>query len=352
MNDLSLSLGIDYLTLILPVETSEQCLQLIDSMSRIFSDSYEFFRENGRFIGRQFANWARSPNGGLVVWNLPGENEESLTHGSMRIALGGTVLNRASASQIVKFISAVLAEGGKCSRIDLKCDDYSRSMSPDLLEKACNDGNITGFRKSSKHADLSSNDLNESGWTLYFGSRTSDRYTRYYNAKPVHDIEAWRYETEYKGAVAHEIAGILCNTTDEEVLGLLIAANIAGNISFIDRTRSVRADQCPMLDWWAKFIDRLGSSIRLSIPVILPTIKRSIEWLEERVSATLAMVSEYYGYSELELFKRLQSIGVKRQTSRHRALLEAASRESSRCITLSDDSFILDCFTYQAEDYI
>lgn len=343
--DTSLAIGIDYLTLILPVETMEDCLTLIDSISLIFSESYEFYRDNGRFIGRQFAHWAKSPNGGLIVWNLPGENGESLTTGSMRIALGGKVLCRATAAEIIRLVSSVFSSGGKCTRIDLKCDDFTRSMHPNLLEAACNAGNSTGFRKSSKHMDMSTKDYYSAGWTLYFGSRTSDRFTRYYNAFPVHKIEAWRYETEYKNGIANEIATMLTYAADDEMLLLLIAANIAGNISFVDRSGTgsdKNVDRCPMLDFWKDFTDRLGSLVRLSIPVVVPTIERSIEWLETRVAATLATISKYYGFDQLQLFKRLKKIGEERMGSRHYNLLETSRREPYKIITMPDDSFIVD----------
>lgn len=342
--DNQLDLGIDYLTLIIPITTHEDALTTIDCMSRVFSDAFEIHKDAGRFVGRQFGHWANSPNGALAVWNLPGENGEPSLTGSLRIALGGSVLSRATVVDTVRVISSSLAQGARCTRLDLKCDDFSRSMCPSLLEQACKDKNRTGFQTAHKTGDLSSNDLHEVGWTLYFGSRTSDRYTRYYNAKPVHGFEAWRYEVEFKNAVSHEVASMLCNTTDEDVLLLLIAANIAGNIKFIDRTVSVRADQCPMLPFWKDFVDRLGSSIRLSIPIIVPTIKRSIDWLETRVAATLAMVSRYYGYSQMELFKRLELLGMKKQTARHESILDAAAREPSRTITFSDDSFTVDYY--------
>lgn len=341
-----LLLGIDYLTLILPIENEADTLAFIDSMSRIFSESYELHRGHGRFVGRQFSNWANSPSGGLITWNLPGENGESLTHGSLRMALGGKVLVRAKVLQIVRLISTVFAANGKCTRIDLKADDYTRAMCPNLLEKASNDKNRTGFNDGYKVGQLGSTDLKEKSWTLYFGSRKSDRFTRYYNAKPLHNIEAWRFEVEYKNEIAHEIATHLCYASDdEEVLSSLIGAYIAGNISFVDRSSSgskKNVDRCSMLDFWKDFTDRLGSSVRLSLPAVVPSLQRSIEWLETRVSATLAMISEYFGFNEFELFKRLKKIGRERMGPRHYNLLETCSREPYKVLTLSDDSFMME----------
>jgi DNA relaxase NicK len=274
------------------------------------------------FTGRQFAHRAKSACGASAIWNLPGQNSDK---GSMRIALSGEILKRAQQMQSVRFMAYCSRLGAICNRLDLKADDYSRSMHPDLLQAACDAGNVKGFRKSTIHRDMYQFDVFESGWTLYFGSRTSDRFTRYYNAKPLHEIEAWRFECEFKHSIANEIMNhlILC-IDDEELLIRMIASNIAGNISFIDRSDEPRANRCYELSWWERFTDRLGSSIRLSLPKIVPTIQKSINWIENKVSASLAMVAQYYGTDKIEYIKKLIQRGEHKLTNRHQAILDTS----------------------------
>jgi DNA relaxase NicK len=52
-------------------------------------------------------------------------------------------------------------------------------------------GNYKGFRKGNITAEIGWQCIREDGWTIYLGSRESERFTRYYNAKPVHGIEAF-----------------------------------------------------------------------------------------------------------------------------------------------------------------
>lgn len=329
LNDQILETGIDYLTLIVPVAGPEVVTELIDKIANIYTDSYETSVGKPYFCGRSFANHAKSPCGALIIWNLPGENDDK---GSMRIALSGEVLKRAHQMQSVRLISHVFSNGGKCKRIDLKADDYSRSIHPSTMYDAVQAGNYKGFRKGNITAEIGGN-VYEDGWTIYLGSRESERFTRYYNAKPVHGIEAFRFEVEFKDELANQTAMHLTYCIDdEEMLTRMISANIAGNVTFIDKSNQSRAHRCEMLPWWKEFTDRLGSSIRLSVPKIVPTIQRSIDWIEHSVSATLAMVSQYYGIDKIEFIKQLIDRGTKKLTNRHQTILDTSPIAMRNCL--------------------
>ena len=321
LNIQELQIGIDYLTFMVPIVDIEAVTKVLDKVDNIYTDAHEMFVGRPNFCGRSFANQSTSPCGLLSIWNLPGENDDK---GSMRIALSGGVLKRAKQMQTAKLISYLIGLGGKCNRIDIKADDYSRAIHPRSMYDAVDAGNYRGFRRGNIHADIGG-DILKDGWTIYLGSRQSDRYTRYYNAFPQHGIEAFRYEAEFKNEVAHQTAlQISCCTDDESILTTMMGAILSGNISFIDKSNEDRVERCQMLPWWKDFTDRLGSSIRLSVPKIVATIQRSVDWIENKVAATLAMVSQYYGSDKIEFIKRLIERGDKKLTNRHQTILDSS----------------------------
>lgn len=336
-----LSLGIDYLTLAIPIADADDIHKLISTLSIIFQDAYDLHFDQGRFIGRQYSGWALSPNGGLLAWNLPGENGQDPHFGSLRLALSGGVLKRAKQLDIVQFMRIQLRNGAKCNRIDLRADDYTRVMLPEHLLDACRKKNISGFRNSRLHADTVGN-IYECGWTIYLGSRESDRFTRYYNAFPVHGIEAFRYEIECKNEVADQIAYYLCICSDdEEALTSLMGAYLAGHISFVDRSGGSRASRCDKLPFWQAFTDRLGSSIRFSVPAVVRTIQKSIDWIEHSVSATLGMVAMYINPDDIESYiRRLIEFGKAKFSSRHQTILNASKMEFEKYYSIEDDTFV------------
>ena len=314
-------LGVDWLTYVLPIAGFEDVEKYVDKLENIFTDSFHFFSGFGRKIGRQFANSAKSACGSSAVWNLPGEYGDT---GSIRITLPGKVLVRAKQMHIISLISYIISNRGKINRIDLKVDDFTRAMLPEFLEIAFKEGNFTGFRDSEKQYNLSG-DIYKHGWTLKFGSRKSDRFTRYYNALPVHGLECWRFEVEFKNDIANEVASQLTYClNDESMLSTMMGALIAGNISFIDKSNEDRVERCAMMPWWKTFTDRLGSSMRLSVPKIIPTIQRSIDWLRHKVAPSLAMVRKFYGNEKDRFMDDLFRIGDNKLTKRHQTILESS----------------------------
>ena len=339
--DSDVTLGIDYLTFVFPIPDESLVRDILGSCDLHFLSSTEYHWDQGRFIGRQFANWASSPHGMVATWNLPGQNGDL---GSLRLCLSGKVLERISVPHLIPIMRRWLCLlGAKCNRIDLKADDYSRSMLPEYLIAAYKAGDYTGFQKAHYQEDLSGS-VYESGWTLYLGRRTSDRFTRYYNAKPLHAIDAFRWETEYKNEIANVIAHAIAKCDDEELLANMISGLLAGNISFISRAGEARASRCSPLPFWSAWLLKFSEPIRFGVAKIELTIERSISWVERSVSATLAMISHYAGADKLDYLKHLIKIGREKMGSRHYAILESSDREPIKQYPGEDSHYTIDNF--------
>jgi hypothetical protein len=335
---------IDWLTFIVPVADSSTVYSLLQDIATQYKDSVEYSWERGQFIGRQFANRANSTHGICSQWNLPGENDDP---GSLRISLSGGLLERCDVADTVRLIHRLAhIHGAKFNRIDLAVDDYSRAMLPEYIREANKAGNYTGYRNFIYMTD-DKGDCHSAGWTIYLGSRESDRYIRYYNAKFKHGIDAFRYEVEYKGELANVIANAIANTIAKDnakynssaiaktkvdaTLSSMICELIVGNISFIDRASGYRASRSAPLPFWHDFVTRMGGKgVRLSPPTVKPTMERAISWLERSVAGTLAMVSEYVGADKIAYIRSLAAAGRERMGARHTSMLKAAKLEPTR----------------------
>jgi hypothetical protein len=346
-----LHIGVDYLTISTAIADAADIHKHISTLSIIFQDAYELHFDQGRFIGKQYSGWAQSPSGGMISWNLPGENKQDPHFGDIRIALSGEVLKRAQQIDIIRYLRIQMQHGAKCSRIDLRADDYTRVMLPEYMLEACRAGNHSGFKNSNIHAETTG-DIYESGWTLYLGSRQSDRFARYYNAFPVHQVECFRFEIELKHDVADQTAHYLCiGFDDEDMLATIMGAFIAGQLSFIDRSGGIRPSRCSKLAWWQAFTDRLGSSIRLSPPKITRTIQKSMDWIEHKVSGTLAMVLKYINPTDkISYIKRLIQLGETKFSARHETILKASAMEHSKHYSIQDDVFVYSQKIYEYDD--
>jgi len=338
---------IDYLTCIVPVADGSTVYSLLQDIATQYKDSMTYHWEQGKFIGRQFANWANSTHHGIVAeWNLPGENDDL---GSLRFTLSGGLLERCEVPDTVRLIHRLIhIHGAKINRIDLTVDDYSRSMKPEYIREANKAGNYSGYRKGNfQYITDDNGDCYSAGWTIYLGSRTSDKYVRYYNAKKKHGIDAFRYEVEYKHELANVIANAIANTIAKdnakynssmiaknkvnETLSSMICEFIIGNTAFIDRTSADRLSRSAPLPFWHDFVTRMGGKgTKLSPPTIKPTMERAIAWLERSVAGTLAMVAQYVGSDKIAYIRSLAAAGRERMGVRHTSMLNAAKLEPTR----------------------
>lgn len=337
---------IDWLTCIVPVADGSTVYSLLQDIASQYKDSVEYFWERGHFVGRQFANQARSVHGICAQWNLPGENGDA---GSLRFTLSGGLLERCDVADTVRLMHRLIhIHGAKINRIDLTVDDYSRAMLPQYIRDANKAGNYSGYRKGNfQYITDDNGDCYSAGWTIYLGSRTSDKFVRYYNAKIKHGIDAFRYEVEYKDEIANAIANAIANTIAKdnakynssmiaknkvnETLSSMICEFIIGNTAFIDRTSGDRLSRSAPLPFWHDFVTRMGGKgVKLSPPTIKPTMERAISWLERSVAATLAMVAQYVGSDKNTYFRSLAAAGRERMGARHTSMLNAAKLEPTR----------------------
>ena len=172
----------------------ERFKPLLDAAIHPFSDEYSLEAGVPVTRGKKYANSGRSVRGAAIAWT-------ELNDGSREVfvSLPASVLAEASLQEIWE-ISALLkfSYGVKFTRVDLRIDDYSKQLNPDLMLKAFQDGNYANFRTLDKIQRWKSGV--EQGFTLYFGHPKSEKRARFYDksAESKGVMDCYRLETQLR----------------------------------------------------------------------------------------------------------------------------------------------------------
>lgn len=344
----SLTVGIDFLTgtgrfipgeefplggALSHVSSQEKISVLIRLLTESFSEELVHYPGEGRLFGTYFASRFQSPGGIQVAYNL--YEDGSLYYylsipGSILRSVPYSVLNGVLRGLVLSYKFAV-------TRIDIALDDYARSVSLSTVEEAARQGSYRRLRRhrieSHGTPDYSKGGVTDTGNTVYFGSRQSEKYLRIYDkglqSKGVQDCIRW--ELEAKDGIAKQIVSSLIDINEDyEVHSHFLAGTVVGAIEFV-QPASRQLARCPRLDWWEKFVSRVGCSVFLAGVSDKPTLQRKVQWLHH-IAPTLAVVRKVYdSFSQADgvsgFFKLLDGIlrnGEERLNRGHYALINTA----------------------------
>lgn len=235
--------------------------------------------------------------------------------------------------------------GFSCTRIDTKLDDFTKTITPKLVEEAVEAGNQTGF-----HRDV---------WTTWFssgkagsakaktfqvgkrGSYGSGAFVRCYDKwleslLSENPIDSIRLEVEFSEQKSKQVFEMLAALDVGDWTELMLNL-ITGTIDFIDRIKydekggytRLSPSRCKRLDWWEKVVGDV-TKIKLSTIRNVTTIAKSFKWIRKQVAPTLAMLFDYLTYTSKEenpsddvyaFFFELWFDGGERFSDSHKALL-------------------------------
>ena len=140
----------------------------------------------------------------------------------------------------------------------------------------------------------------EKSYTVYFGSRESESFTRVYDPEVCHGVKgATDIEVVLKDGKAKEYAKLLTElweSGDEENWGLpddelakFIASVAVGHVDFIDQNTATRRSNCKRWWWWQRILDYLQTvPIRLSSERVKKSFERFLGFCERNVYKTMA----------------------------------------------------------------
>ena len=271
-------------------------IHIINLLEKTFDDSVQFRPELSTNMGKRWDGHSTASLRGLKFWwqaPQPGQP------GQLMMYLGGSVLSAAShtaAHDVFCYLRYAYAL--ECKRIDIALDDHDRIASLDDVRAASVDGNYAYVHRSKIIQEGPRKGVK--GETIYFGSPKSDKLLRIYD-KTVEsngEIDAIRWEAQYRDEKANMIfyrwLDFQPNDLDAASSSFL-ASVVTGCVHFCDRTDDeAHIDRCPLLDWWAVFLEHTSQGIRIPCVKKVPLLQRSLDWLQKSVFPTIAMVSAIF----------------------------------------------------------
>jgi Replication initiation factor len=275
-----LSLGIDALTFLWTGDTN-----LLDLTQQMLDVAFDFSTATERKIG---ILWNRVYRGTLGCLYMQRETANGVSH---RLSLSGSAVSRVSGALLHRYAQMVHEnQSVRCSRIDIRCDDYGDRLKFADIDAACEAENHSGFHEGSLIKGYK-----KGGWTFQLGSRESEHFVRIYDkdVESKGETNCIRFESEFKGKKAEyifkQIAQEHCYTPDT------IAKWVLGKYDFIDK-QDRNLDRNNRLDWWQKFVDDLAT---ISQVAIVERVKSSVEsklhWVRRQVSKSLALIDRAIG---------------------------------------------------------
>lgn len=205
------------------------------------------------------------------------------------------------------FINIALANGGKATRMDFAFNDMSRMFEiPELYQKLMTDEYTQKFKSDPQYYA----DGKNGGSTIYFGSRSSEVFFRFYEkdkeqAKK-HFVEPEaipvknRYEIELKQKRAQTMAEHVANGKD---VASELLAYLRDYLQFynqpvvgLDKKEIAKLDQ-----WqpWVVFLEQ-ASIVDFQAEPKEVSMDRSLSWFINQVAPTLKGLIEYYGQEKID----------------------------------------------------
>ncbi len=136
---------------------------------------------------------------------------------------------------------------------------------------------------------------NHEGDTVYLGSRSSERFVRFYDRRG-----PTRVEMELKERRAVELWRRMLALHDEAAWGMEALADLRHFLDFRSIVlgkrsgKPVAASERPLLGWWADFVQ--GADRRSAVlPRKAPKLENMDKWLRRQVAPVLALVVDAFG---------------------------------------------------------
>jgi hypothetical protein len=240
--------------------------------------------------GKRWDHHGFSAYGLMWAWDDPAEGKP----GKGWLCIKGSYLSYMAPEAVQCLMRILILEYGvKTTRLDFALDDYSKTVTPYQVLQHGFAREFGRFRRAPRF----SGDAHDGSLTVTFGSRAADKLLRIYDkAKESNgEIDAIRWEVEFKDEVAHAYATQFIECSWDELPYLFVGQSVLGVIEFCKPQEGQKrfCSYC-LLEWWQAFKAKLGS-VRLPVPRKPQTLERRKEWMRAAWSKTLAGMSLLFG---------------------------------------------------------
>lgn len=176
--------------------------------------------------------------------------------------------------------------GGHFTRLDVAVDTDQVHISD--VRAAVERGDLVSRSQTQEYYGNFKTDA----FTIYVGSRMSERFVRIYNKAAEQKVEGdvtWtRCEVEFKSEQAELAARYIL--ADVDLRSLVFSA-----VDFRDRRADSNVKRCPQLTWWTLWI---GSVDRVSFAVaksLTDSVAKVYTWIQKQVAPSLSFLNEFFG---------------------------------------------------------
>lgn len=262
----------------------------------------------------------RNPVGISVMWT---DNQKYKNYGTFHVIVPGKALRCLPFFKQIELLKDMFCRGYKPTRIDGAIDVFDRSLlNIDDIESAAYSKDYCYVK------DAQIVESFEKGKTVYFGSRKSSKYARFYDAsakhclqlkkalKALHDKDLYWLRSEFQlGKQAPKEFCRLCIAIYESIVNQphnpsepfhyrkdecyremvnLFKSFLCVTVDF-RKKGSAYIDERPRLDWWSKFLDDVDSiDIKKDIQPYITPVEKAQRWINKQVAKTICGLRIYY----------------------------------------------------------
>jgi DNA relaxase NicK len=282
-----LDLGIDAITLLWCGE-----VDVLAITKTLLDIDFDFSAFTERKIG---ILWNRVYRGSLGCLYAQRDTSAGTCH---RLVVTGKALARLPQPLIHRWMSVVRQyQSVRCSRIDIRCDDYGDLIRYEDIKVALESSNYCGFITATCIKNIGSE-----GWTFNLGSRESEHYMRIYNkeAESGGAKLCRRVESEFKGKKAEYIFDSIA--AEDSYTTTTIGKWLIGKFDFIEKT-SKNLDRCERLSWWDEFVRSVSDvSCVAVVERVASSVESKMDWIRRQVSKSVALIDKALGESQFAEF--------------------------------------------------
>ncbi len=273
--------------------SAEQFDFVVGELSNVFKDT--FGEDQGYFFeGKAFQHHRISDRGAMVFWNILENGDRDIL-----IMLPAKFLAGCSDVYLLRRFILFLSElEFRASRVDSAIDDFTKSIHWRLFDDAYDSGYAHGFVNT--HFERDKKRRVASGWSYYLGDLSSDRYLINYDKSAESDgeIDANRLEARFRRKWAKSSFKILvdsCNS-DKDFHQALVELTCSTVDFYEERVKEGTTsviEKIP-LQWWVDFKNLVGAEgITITSGRTKTSIENTLDWFENQVEASLAMVENF-----------------------------------------------------------
>lgn len=232
----------------------------------------------------------------------------------------------------VEFFVLLRSLGAKFKRLDIALDDYKKMIKFSTVKEKIRSGEVVSLSRKRDVIETKitqkeefNNKGDSKGLTVYFGTRASNIYIRFYDKKKEQegkgikvDASSWqRYEIVLRNEKATDFIERFCEgeTFDTLYLGVL-----SGAIRFIDKGTDSNKARWETSPFWIDFL-KGAETIKLKSHEVTPEIGKTINWFDKSVVGSVLLLSSIAEKEGLDFSEILKD--SKRELSERHQLIKA-----------------------------